>query len=184
MKPFLSISISTLAVFFVFAFDKYQPCFQQETAQNEVSSVVINIPAEPKTAKIWVENTTDFYEGETIDLHFAGANPPYLGIVDPEGHFFYLVFPGENAMGELTPLVESKHFAALKNLKINTRSLRADPYIYGVETKQAVFTKTGNYTFIMGENLHIDEPDFLENVAVRYVHAARPNPVSPNVAMN
>ena len=121
---------------------------------------------------MWVKVTT-LYKDETFRLYFATPNAPYLGIVDPKGRFFYLVFPAETAAGELTPLVESKRFVGLQSLAINTGSLKADPYTYGVYVNQPVFTQSGAYTFVLGENLHVDDRGFLDQVVVRYVHANR-----------
>ncbi len=132
---------------------------------------------------MWAKVTT-LYKDETFRLYFATPHAPYLGIVDPEGRFFYLVFPAETAVGELTPLVESKRFVTLQSLAINTGSLKADPYTYGVYVNQPVFTQSGTYTFMLGENLHVDDPGFLDKVTVRYKHTRRPAWVTPNTAMN
>jgi hypothetical protein len=134
--------------------------------------------------QMWSTATAILYKGETFHLHFSVPNDPYLGLIDPEGHFFYLVFPAETAVGALTPLIESKYFAVLQTLAINTGSLQADPYTYGVYENQPVFTVTGTYTFILGENLHVDDLGLLEKVTVRYVHTQRPVRVSSKTVMN
>ncbi len=141
------------------------------------------VAAEPNRPNMWAKNAT-LYKGESLELHFKTPNPTYLGLIDPKGRFFYLVFPGESAVGALTPLVESKIFAGLKTLNINTGLLKADPYTYGVYTNQPVFIRSGTYTFILGENLHVDDPGLLTKVRVRYVHGPRPSPVAKDVAIN
>lgn len=100
-------------------------------------------------AKIWTDTTT-VYKGETFTLHFTTPNPPYLGVIDPKGRFFYIVFPKENSFGNLVPLVDSDRFAAMSSLAICTGELKADPYTYGVYENQPVFTCSGVYTFILG----------------------------------
>lgn len=135
-------------------------------------SVVV---APGKTSKMWASATT-LYKNESFDLRFATPNAPYLGVVDPAGHFFYLVFPVETTVGELKPLVDSKTFSSLGTLPIHTGTLKADPYIYGVYENQRVFTQSGTYTFILGANLHVDDPSLVEKVTIRYVH--KPHPVS------
>ena len=40
--------------------------------------------------------------------------------------------------------------------------------------KQPVFTQSGTYTFILGANLHVDDPALVHKVTVKYVHKARP----------
>ncbi len=61
----------------------------------------------------------------------------------------------------------------MKTLKISTGQLKADPYTYGVYENQPVFTCDGTYTFILGENLHVDDPALLSKVQVKYVHKPR-----------
>ena len=132
---------------------------------------------------MWTNNST-LYKGETLELQFTAPNAPYLGVTDPQGHFFYVVFPRETAIGKLKPLVDSKRFSSLESLRIPTSSFKADPYIYGVYTNQPVFTQSGTYTFVLGENLHIDDPESIDKVTVRYVHGKRPASTSTDVAMN
>lgn len=125
--------------------------------------------------KIWVENE-HVYLGETIHLRFSTPHPQFLGVVDPDGKFFYVVFPSAQSVGNLTPLVDSKTFVLLPKLEIPTSGLKADPYRHGVMDNQPVFTKSGAYSFILGDNLHTDDPSALYRVKVRYTNTARPGP--------
>lgn len=136
-----------------------------------------------KSPRMWTKTTT-LYKNESLELHFAAPNAPYLGVVDPTGHFFYMVFPKETAEGQLKPLVDSRAFASMTALTINTGTLKADPYIYGVYQNQPVFTQSGTYTFILGENLHVDDPELVHKVSVKYIHKARPASDPIVVAMN
>ena len=95
-----------------------------------------------ESAQMWVENDK-VHQGETIVLRFWPPNPAYLGIIDPEGKFFYLVFDASQSVGELTPLMDSKAFALADSLVLATASLTADPYKYGILEKKAVFMKSG-----------------------------------------
>jgi len=90
----------------------------------------------------------------------------------------------EAAEGNLTPLMDSERFIHISRLQINTARLKADPYIYGVYENQPVFTCSGTYTFILGENLHVDDPSLLSSVQVKYIHRPRTATSSSNVAMN
>lgn len=119
--------------------------------------------------KMWSAHSAIF-KGESLELFFAPPNPAYLGVIDPDGRFFYLVFPKESITGNLRPLVDSAQFADMETLVINTATLTADPYTYGVLENQPVFTKTGTYRFVLGENLHVDDESLLEIVKVRYTH--------------
>lgn len=126
-----------------------------------------------RAPKMWVENEQAFL-GETILLRFQTPHPQFLGVVDPDGKFFYIVFPAASAVGNLTPLVDSKAFVRLDRLEISTAQLKADPYKYGVTENQPVFTKSGAYAFILGDNLHTDDPTTMHRVKVKYKHVARP----------
>lgn len=122
---------------------------------------------------LWVEKS-DCYRNEVIQLHFSLPHPTTMGVMDPDGHFFYLVFPQENTVGKLTPLVNSDAFEQMETLFINPATLKADPYIYGVTENQPVFTKSGVYRFILGDNLHVDDESDLNIVRVNYRHRNSP----------
>jgi hypothetical protein len=184
MNTLLSVSIPALTLFVAGAWNMHRSQEPTATSRTDVPSVELSASAESKTSKMWAENAT-LYKGETFELHFTAPNAPYLGVVDPQGHFFYVVYPRETAVGKLKPLVESKRFVSLNTLKVNTGTLKADPYTYGVYTNQPVFTQSGTYTFILGENLHVDDPDFLDKVTIQYVHSRRPSKgATHDVAMN
>ena len=166
---------------FVFA-DQKAPA--TENVSQAVSEDLHETWKDKRAPQMWATATATLYKAETFHLHFSVPNAPFLGVIDPQGHFFYLVFPAETAVGALTPLVESKQFTVLQTLAINTGSLQADPYTYGVYENQPVFTVTGTYTFILGENLHVDNLGLLEKVTVRYVHTQRPARLTSNTVMN
>jgi hypothetical protein len=127
----------------------------------------------PSAPKMWIENDRAFL-GDTIELRFQKTHPEFLGVINPDGKFFYLVFPASESIGKLTPLVDSKVFLRLDRLEISTAHLKADPYEYGVVENQTVFTKSGAYDFILGDNLHVDDPTAVYRVTVRYKHSGRP----------
>jgi hypothetical protein len=124
-------------------------------------------------ATMWASSDL-LYKGESFDLHFSTPHAPLLGVIDPDGKFFYVVFPAENAIGKLQPMVSSERFVALNVLKINTLALKADPYIYGVMENRPVFTKSGVYRFVMGHDLHVDDESTISIVKINYRHQKRP----------
>ena len=126
----------------------------------------------PAANSFWT-TTPSIYSGEQIVLRFKGQNPDYMGVVDPSGHFFYVVFPEHEADEALQPLVSSEAFKSCQKLKINPSSFKADPYTYGVMENQQVFTQAGTYTFIMGENLHVDDPALVQKVEIKYTAKPR-----------
>ncbi len=124
--------------------------------------------------RMWTEKEY-LYKGESFELHFELPHAQYLGIVDPDGKFFYVVFPAENAVGKLTPLVTSEQFVSMKSLKINTQTFKADPYIYGVLENQPVFQKQGVYRVVLGEDLHTDDESGLTVLRIHYTNSKRPS---------
>lgn len=132
------------------------------------------VPVSELVSKIKSVPSGPVYKGESVELHFTAPNAPYLGVIDPDGKFFYVVFPAADAVGKLRPLVDSEKFVRINTLKISTATLKADPYTYGVYENQPVFTKSGTYRFICGENLHVDDEEALQVVLVHYKHVARP----------
>lgn len=184
MKVIISVSISAVLLFVAGAWKMQRSQESFASLPTDITSADKDPSVEEKSPKMWTNSST-LYKGDSFDLHFSAPNAPFLGVVDPAGHFFYVVFPKEEAVGKLKPLVSSAQFTSLHKLKIRTGSLKADPYTYGVYTNQPVFTRSGVYTFILGENLHIDDPNYVDKVVVHYIHSRRPaSGASTDVAMN
>ena len=133
---------------------------------NSISPLIL-AAAHPK---MWVGSAI-LYKGDTFCLHFTPPNATYLGIIDPKGHFFYLVYPTPTDSSGLFPILGSERFADCKSLHLNTALLQADPYIYDINVNRPVFTISGVYIFILGENLHVDDPMLLVQARVNYRHA-------------
>ena len=119
------------------------------------------------------------FKDESFELLFQTPHAGSLGVIDPDGKFFYLVFPEACTVGELKPLVSSEQFVALSRLRIAPASLKADPYIFGVDENRPVFTKSGTYRFILGDDLHVDDESMVSIVSIRYWNKKRP--VSPEM---
>lgn len=124
--------------------------------------------------KMWTEKEY-LYKGESFDLHFDLPHASYLGVVDPDGKFFYVVFPAESSVGKLKPLVTSEQFVSMRSLRINAQSFKADPYIYGIMENQPVFQKSGVYRFVLGEDLHTDDESSNVIVRIHYLNVKRPS---------
>ena len=179
MNPLL-LSLTTSAIFYA------SPMQLNYSAIPFSKDCIAELQREPETAtfKMWVEDRTTFYKGETIELHFRMPHAQYLGVMDPSGHFFYLVYPSEDAQGDLHPVVTSADFMQMTDFKIVTNWCFADPYTYGVSQNKPVFTQSGKYIFILGENLHVDDPNELERVEIDYLHQNRPAQSQPGLAVN
>ena len=127
----------------------------------------------PDAPEMWVEKA-DVYRDEAIQLHFSLPHGSNMGVIDPDGKFFYVVFPESCSAGNLRPLVDSEIFSRMNSLTIYPSELKADPYTYGVMENKPVFTKSGVYRFIVGDNLHVDEEQSLNIVHIRYKHRKNP----------
>jgi hypothetical protein len=138
-----------------------------------LSTTSASKPTAPHLPGIW-SSSNKVYKGENLVLYFRTPNPPYLGVITPERRFFYVVFPHETAVGQLRPFVESTEFRSTQQMNINLTTFKADPYIDGVYTNQPVFTTSGKYTFIMGDNLHTDDPNAVVSLEIDYCHQKRP----------
>jgi len=163
--------------------------FTGAVSLNRLSPYAAFLPTPEKPAltaapKMWAQ-TAAVYKGEKFDLSFETPHPVYLGAIDPNGKFFYVVFPTEPGQGKLTPLVDGTQFARQKSLTIHTATLKADPYIYGILENQPVFTKSGTYSFVLGDKLHTDDQSSVSIVKVVYHDTKRPSaPTSPTIAAN
>jgi len=173
MNTLISVGLPLVALVAAGTWSTTSPSKPKVTTTIRHENSVTRARSNPeKTPKMWASATT-LYKNESFNLRFAAPNAPYLGVVDPAGHFFYLVFPSETAEGELKPLVDSKAFSTLNSLTIHTGALKADPYIYGVYENQRVFTQSGTYTFILGANLHVDDPALVQKVTIKYTNKSR-----------
>ncbi|MBX2890572.1 MAG: hypothetical protein KF734_06565 [Saprospiraceae bacterium] len=140
-------------------------------------------PVAESAPKMWASSTV-IYKGELLKLYFKAPNPRYLGVIDPNGRFFYVVFPKEEGAGKLKPFVSSERFETMKMLKINTATFKADPYTYGIVENRPVFTKSGTYQFLLGDNLHVDDESAITILKVKYKHSARPLPTNDIAALD
>ena len=143
-------------------------------ANSHLRSVPSDTPVEAEAAPNMWSSTGKVYKGESLRLHFASPHGSYLGVIDPDGHFFYVVFPAEQSVGELKPFVASEQFVALEELIIQTATFKADPYTDGILENKRVFTKSGVYRFLLGNDLHTDDTRFIDVVKIRYRHKPRP----------
>lgn len=130
-------------------------------------------PAATPAPEVWTEKSV-YYRDDAIELHFSLPHGANLGVIDPDGKFFYLVFPGENASGNLRPFMDSELFSQVGAITLLPASLKADPYTYGVLENQRVFTKSGTYRFILGDDLHVDDENSLTTHSIRYRQSKRP----------
>ena len=70
--------------------------------------------------------------------------------------------------------MDSKDFVETRSININTANFKADPYRYGILENQAVFTKSGTYRFVLGENLSVHDEESLTILKIEFRNGVRP----------
>ena len=133
-------------------------------------------PTKPGKASGMWSDRKQLYKGEVLTLHFKVPHAAYLGVINPDGKFFYVVFSEASTSGNLIPYVPSEQFPSIATLKIKTTTFKADPYTYGVDENQPVFTKSGRYRFVLADNLHVHNDDSVQTLDVVYHHEVRVYP--------
>ena len=128
-----------------------------------------------KGSGMWSDRK-QLYKGEVLTLHFKVPHAAYLGVINPDGKFFYVVFSEASTSGNLMPYVPSEQFPSIATLKIKTTTFTADPYTYGVDENQPVFTKSGKYRFVLADNLHVDDEKGIQVLDVVYHHTSKELP--------
>ncbi len=126
---------------------------------------------------LWTYSDT-LYQGDALDLYFNTPHGACMGVVNPSGQFFYVIYPRTSAVGKLAPLMDAGAFTGCARLRVSTLKLKADPYTYGVYENQPVFTQSGRYRILIGDNLHIDDPALLQTLDVQYIHKPKPKKTS------
>lgn len=123
---------------------------------------------------MWVDQGP-YYKGESIKVFFADGHPEELGIKNPNGDFFYLVYiPGLKTIPNASPLVSQTKFKQLKEVELVAGVTRANPHNVKYKGNQPVFTKSGTYTLLLSKNLSTDAAGPAETIKIEYIHQKRP----------
>lgn len=123
---------------------------------------------------MWVEKGP-YYKGESIKVFFADGHPEELGIKNPDGDFYYLVYiSGLETIPNASPLISQTKFKQLKEIELIAGVTRANPHNIKYKGNQPIFTKSGNYTLLLSKNLSTDAAGPAETIKIEYVHKSRP----------
>jgi hypothetical protein len=107
--------------------------------------------------------------GETFRLRFARPHPAELMVRRPDDLPLFLVYNRDDSMPVgLTPMVPPVRFRELRELNLRADSAEGSPWAAGYEQNEKVFTRAGDYVFVLREVLEtdIDYPSF--ECRVRY----------------
>ena len=90
---------------------------------------------------------------DTLTLRMPVPHGPYLTVTSPDATPFFVVFPSDSARRSL---VTADSFAKMAVVRLPVRELRAAPWVYGRDTNEMVFSRTGPYTVVVGHDVETD----------------------------
>ena len=105
---------------------------------------------------------------DTLTLRMPVPHGPYLTVTTPDETPFFVVFPSDSARRSVMP---SDSFAKLAVVRLSLRELRAAPWVYGRDTNEVVFSRTGSYTVVVGHDVETDA-GIVEKCVVRLTDSA------------
>jgi hypothetical protein len=95
--------------------------------------------------------------GETVKLRFARRHPAELMVRRPDGTPLFLVYDRDQSMPPgLTPMMSKDVFRQLLELKLAVGSAEATPWVAGYDKNEQIFTRAGEYAFLLREVLETD----------------------------
>ena len=93
----------------------------------------------------------------TLVLRFGAGHPSELAVDAPDGTQFFLVYDHSDFLGpESHPVVEKDIFRRLRELRLPAATASATPWVEGRDKNERLFTKLGQYEFILTEKLESD----------------------------
>lgn len=128
---------------------------------------------DPKQKNIIGINDT-LYSGDTLVIHFKTPHQGELGINDPDGNFFFVVYEfSMDSANRVFPFMRSDTFKNVSLFHFITDKDKADPWNKAFDENQPVFTKTGSYTITLSETLDTDDGTPVEEEHVFYYNKKR-----------
>jgi hypothetical protein len=147
------ITVLSLITFFA--------CSSSKTVEHIPRRVAIDFSSNKRNDKIDALN-----KGDTLILSFPIPHGGDLGITDPSGTFYFLVYAASDQQSP--SLIDWNQFKQTKQLKIITDETKAKPWIDSIKTNQLIFTKSGVYEIQLSENLETDDGTAIEAKNVYY----------------
>ena len=118
----------------------------------------INLPS-PNPDNVVLSCSSDtLYQGDTLTISMSVPHPKHLSIINPDRIHYYVVWwqlepkQDDNRVSLLNP----KEFTQIETLKIITDQTKASFRYHGSKDNEIVFTKTGEYTVLMVDQLSTD----------------------------
>jgi len=105
---------------------------------------------------------------DTLLLSMSTPHGEYLVIVAPDSTLLFVVYP---QLGRPTnhSLVPSGEFRSLPSIRLVAGEARALPWVYGRDTTEQIFGRSGHYTVFVGDELETDADVPVSRCGVEYV---------------
>jgi hypothetical protein len=111
--------------------------------------------------------------GDTVSLRMSIPHGDYLRITTPSGNVHFVVYPQFGQPSRRFSLVPSDSFRNLATIRLPA-DLRAKGYATSRDTiLQTVFSKTGKYELLIGENLESDRSEDLRTCSVTFAQTPK-----------
>lgn len=111
--------------------------------------------------------------GDTVTLRMSIPHGDYLRITTPRGNVHFVVYPQFGQPSRRFSLVPSDSFRNLATIRLPA-DLRAKGYATSRDTiLQTVFSKTGKYELLIGENLESDRSEDLRTCSVTFAQTPK-----------
>jgi hypothetical protein len=106
--------------------------------------------------------------GDILTVRMPVPHGPTFMIRAADGTEFIVVFFGEGRdRGQRKSLMPPDSFRNVRELRLDTRTFKAGPWVHGRDTNELVFRRAGGYRLFVGSDLETDGPVYAECV-VRY----------------
>ena len=109
---------------------------------------------------------TVFSRRDTITLRMEHPHGEYLTVVGPDSAMFFLIYPDPTEPLEHL-LMSSEAFAATPTIRFPA-DLRAKPFVYGRDTLEPVFKKSGRYVLTIGHKLETEHASQIHKCTIRF----------------
>jgi hypothetical protein len=88
--------------------------------------------------------------GDSVTLRMRTPHASYLGVDHPDGTLFFIVYPTLGDSTRKYSAMPSESFENVATFRIPA-DIKAHPRVVGREPVEPLFTRSGNYTVMLGE---------------------------------
>ena len=145
-----------------------------ETVATATPSAPLPVQVDDSSAPRTLTCTPDkLGPGDTVTLTMSIPHGEYLRITTPTGNVHFVIYPQFGQQSRRFSLVPSDSFRNLATIRLPA-DLRAKGYATSRDTVlQTVFSKTGKYELLIGENLESDRSEDLRTCAVTFAQTPK-----------